>query len=69
MSIMQNTKRSVGMVLGDFFAFLGIMAFMSGIQTLGAVLLVGGIGIYLAAVATKWMTAQLSTIWRLAWKR
>jgi hypothetical protein len=62
MSHITNTKRSAGMVFGDFFALLGVMAFMGGSQTIGAFLFVGGIGLYTTTAATRWLIAKITSL-------
>jgi hypothetical protein len=49
------------MVFGDFFALIGVMAFMGGSQTIGAVLFVGGIALYTTTAATRWLIAQIAS--------
>jgi hypothetical protein len=62
MYVFNRTKRSVGMVLGDFVSLIGIIAFMTGTQTLGGILLVTGICIYGVAAAATWLFAKASEI-------
>ncbi|MRX10249.1 hypothetical protein GJ697_20655 [Pseudoduganella sp. FT25W] len=64
MSIIIHTKRSAGMVLGDFFALVGIMAAMTGSQTFGGFMLISGIGIYATTAATRWAIAKIASLWR-----
>jgi hypothetical protein len=52
------------MVLGDFVSLVGIMAFMTGTQTFGGILLVSGICIYSVAAMTKWFFAKACGIMR-----
>ncbi|MYN38299.1 hypothetical protein GTP55_02830 [Duganella sp. FT109W] len=60
MSHITSTKRSAGMVFGDFFALIGVMAFMGGSQTLGAFLFVSGIALYTTTAAARWLIAKIS---------
>jgi hypothetical protein len=64
MSIVERPKRSAGMVLGDFAAVLGIIAFMTGSQSLGGVLFIIGMSVYATTAAAIWAVAQLARLWR-----
>ncbi|MYM68702.1 hypothetical protein GTP45_17950 [Pseudoduganella sp. FT55W] len=62
MSTFTSTKRSAGVVLGDFVSLVGVIAFMTGTQTFGSILLVTGICIYGIAAAMTWLVAKVSDI-------
>lgn len=64
MSIVERPQRSAGMVLGDFAAALGIIAFMTGSQSLGGVLFIAGMAVYATTAAASWIVAQFARLRR-----
>jgi len=58
-------KRRAGMVLGDFLSLIGIMAFITGSQSIAGALVISGICLYTSSAATRWMIAKIPHIWHL----